>query len=573
MRKFYSNLMQGTLSLALVALVCAQSTAQCDIPAPDKSVWGTQFDGGLDGWTALDADFNERKRADGTDIGWEWSADGSVESGAYSGGVMESASVCNGAVTYNSDFLDNAGTQGNFGNGDCAAPCGGILLSPTIDLSEVEGDNFVLQFSSRHRQFQSDFNVLLSLDDGETWIDTASVFGDNYPETILNGPALNINDWRIPLCDLGKDREVRIAFWYSGNYYHWSVDDVHIIAEDLPDMRPNENWFAASLTDGIPYDQAYPLAFLADIENRSSISSEGSTLAVAVTDQTGAVKHEQTLDYNAVAGCSLDENKSFSELYDARQETIAAGDVWNVAYTITDEVADADMSNNIIESSINWTENEWRAVTPEEEAGGNYLGGTKFAGEHLTESWGRQFYVNNGTRDGQQLVLDRVDFGFVVGQGGDIDQVSIVVSVYEWFDSNNDGVVDAAPSNEKIKLGSAPTIFGGTLANTRAVSVFPVDENDAPIVLESGRHYIAMVHYQSFTSSTTIFPLMADFGYTEFAHGGLETAYEAFYENSPEGVEVSALRGNLGGIGVTAQDADEDRVYLESMFILILLQD
>jgi len=548
----------------LLSFLANSVFAQCDIPAPEKSVWGTQFENGLDGWSALDGDFNERKRADGSDIGWEWSMDGSVAAGNFSIGTLQSPSICNGAMVLNSDFLDNEGMDDNFGNGDCPATCNSILLSPTIDLSEQDGNDFVLQFASRHRHFNSEYNILLSNDDGVTWFDTIAVFGGSDYETVRNEPAIGLDQYRIPLCQLQNDRDVRIAFWYNANYYHWAIDDVYLIAEDEPDLRVNENWYAKSLTLGIPYDQAYPLAFLADIENRSPVSSESSTLRLAVTNDSGNEVHSQTLAYNEVDGCNLDENKTFLEMYSPTD--ISPGDVWRVRYTINDDNSDADNSNNTTGSRIEWTENLWKSVNTEEDIGRNYLVGWKYAGEHLNESWGRHFYVANGTRDGIQLHLGQVDFGFFVGNGGDANQVSIVVSVYEWVDSNNNGLVDADPSDEKIKLGSAPTIFGGILENTRSITVFPVDEDGEMIELKDSTHYIVMVHYQSFTASTRIFPLMAPTGLHGYAHAPAELAYETFFDDNTTGVDLSALVGQLGGIGVTAQDADRERQFNRNNF-------
>ncbi len=566
MKRIYTKLMQATLSLAMVLLISNMATAQdCDIPAPDGAVWGTQFDGGLDGWTALDGNFEERKDGNGNDIGWEWSADGDVSSGAFDGGVFASdqtmhPSICNGCVLMNSDFLDNEGVP-NFGAGLCPAVCSSVLLSPPIDLSEVDGSSFVLQFASQHRHFTSTYSVLISIDDGATWTDTVTVFPDGYIEALTNSPHLYNELERIPLCGLGNEREVRLAILYDANYYYWILDDLYIIAEDKPDLRVNENFTATTVTWGTPADQAFPLAWLTDISNQSPVDSDGGVLTVSVA-KNGVDIHSQTLDYGPIAGCGDEQNRNFDMMYTPEP---SAGDEYTVTYTIEDNTEDAIMQNNSVSRSFIYTDLDYIKV-PSDGNNNDAYRDSRFGADTRFQSFGSAFYVKNGTRDGNQLFVESINFG-IESADADADPVAdgeVEVTIYEWLDIDNDGDVDAG-MEEKLKLATI-TVFTDQLVeegiNERNITVTPITPDGGMVALKDNTQYIVMTHYNPYNSSDFIHMLYSP---TESNRDYDDTAMEFAFEQlaATSGDNISARVGTMGAVdGVTHDDRDNTREFI-----------
>jgi len=564
MRKIYTNVIQFTLSLAMLMCVGNAATAQCDIPFPDNAVWGTQFDGGFDGWEALDGNFEERVDADGNNIGWEWhdasTIDSRIQDGAFAGSAQAfaSESACNGAVLLNSDFLDNQGVP-NFAQGDCPAICSSILRSPTIDLSGATGENFVLQMATQHRQFTSAYTVLISTDDGVTWGDSVTVFPDGDLEALVNSPHLFNDQFRVPLCGLTNSSTVRLAILYDANYYYWILDDIYILEETEADLRVNQNWFAVPVTYGTPADQAFPLAFLADISNQSPVSSDGSVLNVTI-EQNGDVVHEQSLDYEAIDGCAINENRVFPELY---EPTPNAGDVYTLTYEIVNSNADADASNNTATATFEYTDGEYVKVIPESITGGTYRD-SRFGAETVVQSFGSGFYVKNGTNDnGEQYVVTNVLVGL---ESGELDADPLVsgtveVTVYEWFDIDMDGEVDGDPANEKVKVGTV-TVLTDLVENERAIMVQPLTEDGEPIALKDNTQYIVMAHFNPFDGMT--------YYHTVYSPSELNRNYHdgpmefAFGELAAElGDNISARVGTLGAVdGVTHDDRDGARNFI-----------
>ena len=89
--------------------------------------------------------------------------------GAYGGNALIiSPTVTNGFIIFDSDYLDNAGTQGAFGLGPAPTPHVGTLTTDTIDCSNYP--NLQLQLNSFQSFFGQAF-VSFSTDAGITWPD------------------------------------------------------------------------------------------------------------------------------------------------------------------------------------------------------------------------------------------------------------------------------------------------------------------------------------------------------------------------------------------------------------------
>lgn len=169
---------------------------------------------------------------------------GLASRGAYwGGGTIGSPTYGNGFVVFDSDYLDNGGVAGNFGNGSAAGPNFGTLTTGLIDLSS--NPNIELSFHSLARTLGGNdtfrkFLVLFSSDGGMTYPDTVLVDGTLASNTVSDrNIKLNISNI------VGGEDSVRIQFAFNAlepialtggltayGYYFWAIDD--IVIQDLP---------------------------------------------------------------------------------------------------------------------------------------------------------------------------------------------------------------------------------------------------------------------------------------------------------------------------------------------------
>jgi hypothetical protein len=216
---------------------------------PENTIWSEDFSNGIpSNWT------NEGYNAFGqvqANCFWEYRGvnttpdTSEVSRGAYWGsGTIASPTVGNGFVVFDSDYLDNNGIAGNFGNGIAAGPNIGTLTTDTIDLSnhtDVElSFHTMLRTLGANNTFRK-FFVAFSTDAGTT-----------YPDTILIEPTLGSNTVFEGLVDynvsnlIGGQDSVRIRFMFNAlepisltggltayGYYFMAIDDIKI--NEAPD--------------------------------------------------------------------------------------------------------------------------------------------------------------------------------------------------------------------------------------------------------------------------------------------------------------------------------------------------
>ena len=109
--------------------------------------------------------------------------------GAYWNGTtpVASTSAANGVAIFDSDFMDNVGTQGAFGLGTSPSPHKGELISPRIDLTGYSNTALSINFFSFFRNFDTtERSVSISTDDGTsmTTVDYRSLSNNSTEETV-----------------------------------------------------------------------------------------------------------------------------------------------------------------------------------------------------------------------------------------------------------------------------------------------------------------------------------------------------------------------------------------------------
>lgn len=231
-------------------------------------IWGGpgdangEFEGGLNDWTV--------NAISDPDALWIWEADGAANQGAYFGarGPIVSASVGNGAITFDSDFYDNAGIVGNFGLGIAPATQVGELISPTF--STVGYDKISLTWTQYTRNFNSNYQIGITNDNGVTWTIIELIDNNNIP---TNAESATDSKVLINLPEsMGNQPEVRFKFIYNADYYFWVIDDVAVVeAPDVDLNMVNMYYPMNSFATPSSMQNADTLQFAAEIINNGKL--------------------------------------------------------------------------------------------------------------------------------------------------------------------------------------------------------------------------------------------------------------------------------------------------------------
>jgi hypothetical protein len=245
-----------------------------DDNSDDEVFWSEDFAGGFNGWTP-----EGLFCGNGQDPGgalWQWRSGGRLGEGRFTNPATEmiSKSACDGFIVFDSDFLDNAGTDmftdadaGIVGAGDCTTPHEGIITSPSIDLSATgaaAGDFIGLKFSQTGRQFLSTFLVEWSTDGGTTW-DEREVNNEVEANDVFG------NIQRFPLSGVTSSDNLILRFRFFQDYYTWGIDDVELI-KFVGINAQIENTFYTPLSAIVPitHADADTFAFSTDVINNGA---------------------------------------------------------------------------------------------------------------------------------------------------------------------------------------------------------------------------------------------------------------------------------------------------------------
>lgn len=181
-------------------------------------------------WTALSIYDSNQATTPGAAY-WTRNMQG-YSQGAYWGGTtpVSSPSQANGVALFDSDFLDNGGTQGAFGTGTSPSAHRGELISPVFDLTGYTDYEIMLKVYLLYRNFQiNNLSIAFSTDSGSSW-----------------GPEVDMRDYQpdmqegfayIPfpadtLAGLSNLTQVRVKFVFDGDYYFALVDDATVMVYD-----------------------------------------------------------------------------------------------------------------------------------------------------------------------------------------------------------------------------------------------------------------------------------------------------------------------------------------------------
>lgn len=386
-------------------------------------VWGgagdvnSEFDGGLNDWTTVGVTDD--------DAIWVWEEDGRANMGAYSSETpINSPSVANGAMVFDSDFYDNGGVQGAFGEGIAPSPASGELISPVMDLSGVEG-SLSLKFNEYHRNFSSANQVSYSMDGGMTW---STPFVTN-SDVATNDATSTSAVQEVPLFGATGTDQFRVKFIMDGDYYFWIVDDVQIVTRQRNDLQVNTNFYGIAPSYQTPASQVEEFGFLVDITNIGGIDQPNTVVNMSIQDPTSTEIYSEDNEYGTV-GDSLVENSSFGAFTPP-----ATPGVYQGTYSISSDSTDADLSNNEITFDFIVTDTIYAKEDDVETtlfpAAGNW-------GDGDAHQWayGNHYYITNGAGYYANTCT------FVIDADNSTSGTELDIRLYTWTDDNEDGNAD-----------------------------------------------------------------------------------------------------------------------------------
>ena len=276
----------------------------------ETPIWSEDFASGIPStWL----NFGTANLVSDTDVVWEYRGTATNPSntvgsrGAYMTNQtpMSSATASNGFVIFDSDFLDNAGVAGNFGNGIAAAPHIAELITDMIDLTQHSIVD--LSFTQYYRRFAGPAG---SQAVPATYVDFSVDGGATFPYSVTLNSGIAVNSATatndvvniIAGSYIGGEDSVKVRFRFDGDYYFWCIDDIQIVGTPANRMSFTE-WQGAPAQDIIygpsvtgssrmghmTLKQSRGITFDANAVNSGTASQSNVKLSVKVLDELGSL--------------------------------------------------------------------------------------------------------------------------------------------------------------------------------------------------------------------------------------------------------------------------------------------
>lgn len=538
--------------------------ADCMRDIPANAVWGLngegEFDGGLNGWTISN------------DNGFKYDAKGKLDRGAYNNNANQigSPTLCNGAVVADSSFGDNGGEPGNFQSGLCPSASGVFceteLTSPVIDLSSVETDGIFLQFFQAVRQFNSEFQLLVSTDGGSTFPDTIAL--NSQVETNSDHIQENVT---VPLCGVDGASELVLRFRYRGYYYYWAIDDVFLLNDGFADARVNENFTAQVPSYESPVSQNDQIALLADLENIGNGPARDLVLEATVfNEDSGQIVSMASLNYEDLAGCMTDENHLFTDLLNMPNEKGS----YRLIYDLKSSNDNAS-ENNTRTLNFKISDNTFAKCEASDATAS-----IAFPDQAFFTLANAYHVTNSKDADGDDLYINEIRVG-IDGSAENAVPGTVNVSVYEWVDLNNNQEVDqdlgvGVPERNKVYSTSILVIGADEGLNDYTISLgadaIKTKDNTTYLITISGNPNDANQQYR-FLAADSEANRNYYYGATALAWGP-GSADGTLPEGGLGTVTENPLNmtrvGSMGGTGSGVDDEDTRRLFQVNNFTALI---
>jgi hypothetical protein len=264
--------------------------------------------------------------------------------------TVQSSTPANGFMVFDSDWLDNNGVQGAFGQGIFPAPHRAMLISPSFNAAQypylnMEFYQYYRRFAGPTSQAQPATYVLFSTDGGATWGDTLTLNANiavNQATARNSLIRVNVSDY------IGGAANAKIAFMFHGDYYFWQIDDVIITQAPNHDLSLVQSIFLPDTTNGrfleygvVPVSNTGGVVFQALIRNLGTTNQTNVTLTVNAIPTSGGAPLYTGIGSVPSLAPGAEEVISLSTIFTAT--TVAN---MNVSFNVTADSTDAYVLNN-----------------------------------------------------------------------------------------------------------------------------------------------------------------------------------------------------------------------------------
>lgn len=349
----------------LTAAQTAQASRQAIIKKSSTSaitIWSEDFANGIPStWSNQGYDVNTASgnRTPNPLCLWEYRGPTTTPNrntgsrGAWAAGTdpISSPTRTNGFLIFDSDYLDNNGSQTNPGSGVSPAPHIGTLTTDTIDLTgypDVE-----ISFSSHARQYSSQFMLAVSNDGGVSFPDTFAFHED----ISLNDISENAIEMSANIsATAGNQANVVVQLIFDGSpsvsvagggtawgYYYWQVDDMEI--RELPEYSVRFVEYRDAPAHDLIYPSGYAVYGHMNLEQAQAISFDSNIFnygSKSLTNVKLKVEIENALDGSPVAtlsspltaSLSSQDSLGFADLTTSTSWTPTITGTYNIIYSI-----------------------------------------------------------------------------------------------------------------------------------------------------------------------------------------------------------------------------------------------
>jgi Secretion system C-terminal sorting domain len=480
MQKIFTKLSLALLLMTTVISLNAQTVLWPSSTDPNQ-VKASKFTDGMNGWTAVGVASDNPAKIDSALWVWD-TAQFFMKKGAYYNAgaplpalVNFSPSYADGYMCFQSDYYDNRGIQGNFGNGPCPSAHRGDLISPVINLTGKSG--FFLAFNQAYRKFTGTrCLVTWSEDGGTTWRDTTEVNAAQAVNALATTEKV-----LVKLKGSVGTANVRIKIIFDADYYFWSVDDVQIL-QIGNDLKINTNFYAIPANRFIPKTQVEKIPFLSDMSNVGSNPTTNTRLRANIYNWGKQIYTTET-NLGTVPPDAVIENTLVGTPWTPKADT----GVYNGSYRVLHNGVDDVLTNDSVSFFLGVTDTTFskengrtRSVLP------SFASLT--AGTPKGWKYGNSYYI---AKKGWYRL--GTTFG-LTNPSTSMKTQLVSTWLYKY---NEDGIAtDVISTAERTRIASADIVTGTVVGNiTYNAALAPFDDDAQKCVQLDTGNYLLMIEH------------------------------------------------------------------------------
>lgn len=387
--------------------------------------------------------------------------------GAYFPGnpSIGSPSESDGAALFDSDYLDNGGTQGAFGLGTCPSPHKGQLVSPSFDLTGYTNSAIQAKMYLYYRNYSiNELSFGFSSDGGTTWTDFSIQQPNIGVNTMFNTTQITVQLTGVTngVADL-SDCKVRLTF--DGDYYFAMIDDISIEVSnnfmDLAIVNQDVIYDYKTTTPPVQYtNMPLQIAELYSPYNFAVLAINNGNLPIPLSANP-AVHYDLSKNTAGTWTSILSANVPFTTQIEAGDTISVSGDItaslqaaftangtgdYRFSYVLKHDLADESTLND---SSFHYftitNDFSWYSTSPIMADGGPEYDSHVFpgaaAGDVVQEfELGVLYYFP----DTSNIAIDSVKYRMYVPAIFNLANPEAIttINVYEWIDQDVDNFID-----------------------------------------------------------------------------------------------------------------------------------